>query len=229
MFAARRFLPEALRPTVVYVQNNASTISNKSLSSGASSFSFSPTTAPAAGHKLILAIHIVFGSGTGATDLVTSVSDSAGNTWTVDNAAAASGSYANAAICSSNLTSSLTLSSTITVTLGGAVSATASYGYILDEWNFPTSLGVDQIANGLTSYAKSNTATFASSTTDPQDLLISMLTTQSSAGTTITPSNYAKTAGGMYYSQPLSVGKFSASYTWTNSSNAVGLLVAYKS
>jgi hypothetical protein len=224
MFASHRFLPEAIPASISYVHQNA--FSSRGVTSG-SSYIFQPTVAASAGNKVTLFASIYSATGAAATDKPTGVTDSAGNTWTTDVVQAATGGYVAMGVFSSNLTTALSTSSNITVALGGALSGSSTVYWKMDEWHFPSATGVDKIGTGTSSFGKSCTAQLSASTTNSQDLLLAAVDWQSSAGTVSGPTGFSQLADGVWYALPGNESRFSASFSWTNDSNAAGILVAY--
>jgi hypothetical protein len=222
MLASRRFDPPAIPPSVALLGVLSSTSATKS--SGTTQV-ITPTTGAPAGSKVTLTLQLKSGSSTAMT--ISSITDSVGNTWTVDATKTATSNYATAVVASSNLTTALATSTPITLTVSTSFVSGGSVVWCLTAWSFPTATGVDTSGTGVAGDTTTGTVTLAATTTQRQDLVLVALGWQSSPGTVTGPNGYLQLSTYCWYSLPGADGKFSATFSWVNSENAALCLVAY--
>jgi hypothetical protein len=188
---------------------------------GTGTYALAVTSSPTAGNLVVL-----YGRGGGGT-VFSSVSDSKGNTWTIDHGTGNSTTNATVSIASSLLTSTLTTSDTITVVYTGA--ATANRTMVAHEFSgvHPTSK-IDVVSTISTANATAVTTATAGPTptlTTNGSLVFAAIGT--SASNTYTPSvgytaanaTVASFSGGAYQ---IATDQTAKSITWT-----WGTLAAY--
>lgn len=203
-----------------FVQTN---YSNQGFPSSGNGKTFSPTAGAAVGDLVVLVLGMFQGNTSGPLT-VSSVTDTAGNTWTVDQHDE-SGSHSSA-IVSCLVSNAITPSDSITITLSAAWSAGSVFDVDLVEFSGAPATGtrVDQKAAAGT-YGTSVTVTLPASTTDPGDLLI--LTMMGGGGTITWPAGYTKEGLRAYWNLPGSTSAFSETITDTSGADMAASMVAY--
>jgi hypothetical protein len=217
MLASRRLEPIALQPSISLEGLVGSGSANFSSSNPA--YSFSPTSNVGTGSKIIM--HLSANS----SDTISSITDSSGNTWTVDSHVSSLNDYISTTIASGNITTALSTSSTITINM--SVSSSAAVSWRIYQWNFPSVAGVDTYGNSSIGDTTTGTANLNAITTNAQDLIIATINWQSGIGTLTPPFAFTEIAASIWYALPGRTGRFSSSFGWTNGSNASLCLVAY--
>lgn len=173
------------------------------------------------GNKLILAVQ--------GSNHVTSVTDSKGNTWTVDSFGATGTTQAS--ICSCTPTSALTTGDTITVTLASAT----AIAYTLEEFSGLQAVAPDTTGTNFT--ASGQPATLSVTTTG-DDLLFAAWSFFTGAALTFTPTSgwtggQSAQVNSRYlifeWIEEAAAGSYDTSGAATSTSNQnAGALVAYK-
>ena len=194
---------------------------------GTGTYTLAVTNSPSAGNLVVL-----HGRGGGGT-VFSSVSDSKGNTWTIDHGTGNSGTAATISIASSVLTSTLTTSDTITVVYTG----TAATSRTMAAYEFS---GIDPISKlDVVSTIASGTGTSATTTATSSlnrngSLVFAAVATNS--GNTYTPSSgytainttlATAFSGAAYQISTDQTGK-SITFTWTTSGTYGAGIVVYK-
>jgi uncharacterized protein (DUF2141 family) len=188
---------------------------------------FQPTAAAEAGHKVTLQVNS-FAGGSGSYQAVSTITDTAGNTWMMDNAAGAPDARTVVSMCSSNLTAPITTSSAITVTFNGTLGSGSTVSLLMYEWSFPNvASGVDKTGGAATSFARTNNVQLSAVTTNATELIITGLSFSTGPGVVSGPVGYGKLTDGLFYLLPTTKQRFVSNVSWTNNANVAQSMVAY--
>jgi hypothetical protein len=182
-----------------------------------------------AGDRVIIAGRAVQGGG------ITSVTDSRGNTYTVDKAA--TGTESASSVASANLATALQSGDTITVSFSAAIHNSAA---AIEASGISTTSPVDQTANGHNSSGLTVTAATSANDAQANEFVFSTAASTAATGTWSLASSDPLSGGtwhqdtsaggmtGMGYELPAAASKFSATYTGTAGINTDADIVTYK-
>lgn len=191
---------------------------------------FTTSAAAAAGHTLLMAVRVGFGL------VVSSVTDSAGNTWHVDQTSPATG--ATVSLCRAYLATALAAGSSITVTFTGTGAGNSIAWQVLEYANLPSTVTIDatasQSASATTTMTVGPTGTLSQTnefavTAVASATISSPAPTQTAAGWTTRASNVnADGAVALADRVTSQTTALSASWSWTGLSNAGAVVVTYR-